>query len=257
MIEFKGAARRLGDLDLPRIGSLIGVGEDEIHAVIDVESSGSGFDKQGRPRMLFEPHVFYRNLSGAKRDAAVSGGLAYAVWRKGAYPADSYPRLLSAITIDETAALKAASWGLGQVLGENFAAAGYASVQDMVRAFVEDEAAQLEGMIKFIKTNKLDDDLRAHRWADFARGYNGAQYAENGYDTKLAASFKRWSAIRDTPYDPNSVKAPQPAPVPSPPPPPGPVIPPIATQNPVSQPAAPASQGWFANFLEVLRSGRR
>jgi hypothetical protein len=35
---FKGAAKRIEDVDLPRIGHMIGVGEDKIHAVLDVES---------------------------------------------------------------------------------------------------------------------------------------------------------------------------------------------------------------------------
>jgi len=50
-LRFKGAARRLDDIDLPRIGHLIGVGEDELHAVIDVEARGSGFDSLGRIAM--------------------------------------------------------------------------------------------------------------------------------------------------------------------------------------------------------------
>lgn len=36
MAIFKGEAKRLDDLDLPRIGARIGVGEDEIHALDDV-----------------------------------------------------------------------------------------------------------------------------------------------------------------------------------------------------------------------------
>src|SRR5690606_14914854 len=117
---FKGEAKRLDDVDLPRIGHQIGVGEDELHAFMDVEAAGSGFDSQGRPKMLFEPHVFYRNLTGAKRDRAVREGLAYPKWGEKPYPKDSYPRLKKAMLIDETAALKAASWGLTQILGENF-----------------------------------------------------------------------------------------------------------------------------------------
>ncbi|MTW18852.1 DUF3380 domain-containing protein [Rhodoplanes serenus] len=74
---FRGRVRRLDDIDLPKLGALIGVGEDEMHAFLDVETSGSGFDKMGRPKMLFEPHIFWRNLSGAKRDRAVRAGLAY------------------------------------------------------------------------------------------------------------------------------------------------------------------------------------
>ena len=117
---FKGAATPLADIDLPRIGAMVGVGEDELHAIIDVESSGSGFDRLGRPKMLFEPHVFWRHLGpGAKRDRAASLGIAYAKWKPGNYPSDSYPRLAQACDIDVEAALKSASWGLTQILGEN------------------------------------------------------------------------------------------------------------------------------------------
>ncbi len=69
--------RSASTIDLPRVGHQIGVGEDEIHAFMDVEASGSGFDDRGRPKMLFEPRVFYRNLRGPKRDQAVKEGLAY------------------------------------------------------------------------------------------------------------------------------------------------------------------------------------
>ena len=199
-MNFKGKAAKLADIDLPRVGAMIGVGEDEIHAVLDVESAGSGFDKQGRPRMLFEPHVFWRELGpGPKRDAAAKAGLAYPKWKRD-YPADSYPRLLKAMAIDEDKALRSASWGLGQIMGFNHMAAGHPSAEDMVEAFCESEANQLEGMVSFIKTNGLADELRRHDWAGFARGYNGAGFAANGYDKKLAAAFAKWQRIKDTPY---------------------------------------------------------
>ncbi|QIJ77127.1 DUF3380 domain-containing protein [Methylobacterium sp. NI91] len=200
---FVRAAARLSDYDLPRIGQTIGVGEDEIHAVMEVEAAGGGFDRLKRPKMLFEPHVFWRNLSGAERTRAASLGLAYVAWKPGAYPPDSYPRLMQAMVIDETAALKAASWGLGQILGENHRAAGYASPQAMVLAFCNGgEAEHLAAMVRFIVTNGLDDELRRHDWAGFARGYNGAGYAKHGYHTKLAAAFAKWSKIKDTPWSP-------------------------------------------------------
>jgi hypothetical protein len=199
---FTGAAKRLADSDLPRIGHMIGVGEDELHAFLEVETSGGGFDAHGRPKMLFEPHRFYANLSGTKRALAVKGGLAYPVWGSKPYPKDSYPRLVAAIAIDETAALRSASWGIGQIMGENHVDAGYVSPQAMVAAFLDGEAEQLEAAVRFIKANHLDDELRAHNWAALARGYNGPQYAKNGYHTKLAAAFKKWAAIRDTPWAP-------------------------------------------------------
>jgi hypothetical protein len=199
-MDFRGRAKRIEDLDLPRIGNELGVGEDEIHAVLDVESAGSGFDSQGRPKMLFEPHVFYRNLSGAKREKAVRLGLAYPKWKRN-YPADSYPRLTAAMTIDEEAALRSASWGLGQILGENFRAAGYPSAKAMVQDFIVDEDNHLEAMIRFIKAKGLDDELRRHDWRGFARGYNGAGFEKNAYDKKLAAAYRKWKGIPDTPWD--------------------------------------------------------
>lgn len=200
-INFKGAAKRIEDLDIPRIGARIGVGEDELHAFMDVEAAGSGFDSQGRPKMLFEPHVFHRNLQGEKRARAIKSGLAYPSWRRD-YPKDSYPRLMQAMEIDETAALKAASWGLGQILGENHKLVGYNTPQAMVRAFVEDEEAHLEAIVAFLKGKGLDKHLRAHDWAKVAEGYNGAQYAKNGYHTKMKAAFAKWQAIKDTPWPP-------------------------------------------------------
>jgi hypothetical protein len=211
---FVSKATKLADIDLPRVGHTIGVGEDEIHAVIDVEAAGSGFDKLGRPKMLFEPHVFYRHLVGSDRAHAVQLGIAYEKWRPGNYPADSYPRLKAAMDINETAALKAASWGLGQVLGENYVAAGYDSPQHMVVAFVENgEGEHLAAMIRFIVETHLDDEIRSHNWAAFARGYNGPKYAQNGYDTKLAAAFAKWAKIKDTPWSPSQDAVGKPVPI--------------------------------------------
>ncbi len=208
-MNFQGPAKRLEDLDLPRVGREIGVGEDEIHAIMDVETTGSGYDPQGRPKILFEPHVFYRNLPAAKLNGAIKAGLACKSWGQIPYgkSSEQYPRLQKAMLIDETAALKACSWGLGQILGENFASAGYKSVQDMVQDFTLDEDNHLEAMIRFIKANNLDDEIRSHNWAGFARGYNGPQYKKNAYDTKLAAAYARWAKIKDTPYPLEGVSA--------------------------------------------------
>ena len=41
----------------------------------------------------------------------------------------------------------------------------------------------------------LADELREKRWADFARKYNGVNYAINKYDTKLAAEFVKAGGI--------------------------------------------------------------
>lgn len=191
--NFRGAARRLDLIDIPTIAREIDTGEDELRALIEVESRGHGFDNAGRPVMLFEPHIFWAELGkGEKRDRAVREGLAYPRWGEKPYPRDSYPRLKAAMQIDRDAALRAASWGLPQILGRNHAAAGFGSAEEMVATFCADEEHHIRALVNFLVANKLDDDLRAHRWTDLARGYNGAGYAKHGYHTRLAAAFERW-----------------------------------------------------------------
>lgn len=190
---FKGRAKPLDAWDFGRLGRLLSVGEDELRAVVEVECSGSGFDQQGRPKMLFEPHRFWRELGDAKRGVAFAQGLAYPKWGSKPYPADSYPRLEAALKIDRPAALRSSSWGLGQIMGANHKAAGYGSVEMMVLAFLDDEEKHLKAMVDFILAEDLDDDLRRHDWSGFARGYNGPGYAKNSYHTKLAAAHAKWA----------------------------------------------------------------
>jgi peptidoglycan hydrolase-like protein with peptidoglycan-binding domain len=57
----------------------------------------------------------------------------------------------------------------------------------------ESENEQLRGMTGEIVHNGLHRALRTHRWADFARGYNGSNFAINKYDTRLAAAFHKYS----------------------------------------------------------------
>jgi hypothetical protein len=132
--------------------------------------------------------------------------LAAPNWGDIPYLKDSYSRVFAAMEIDETAALMSASWGLGQIMGYNYKQAGYKSVQGMVAAFCYSEAAHLEGMINFIINNGLDDELRRHDWAGFAKGYNGTGYRKNQYDIRLAKRYEHWRKIKDTPYDPKDLK---------------------------------------------------
>ena len=208
---YKGKAEPLQDLDLPRIGHEIGVGEDVIHMLIEVETRGHGFDKQGRVIMLFEPHKLWKHLRGANRARAAELGIAYPKWGMKKYPKDSYPRFLQAVEIDETAAYASCSWGLGQIMGENCKMAGYDSPQDMVAAFAESEANQLDAMIKFAKAADIDDDLQridkklkagqsvsSTDCIPIARAWNGSGFASHNYHGRLAQAANKWSRIKDT-----------------------------------------------------------
>lgn len=200
--DFVGARRPLDEFDIPRLAHSIDVSEDHFRAFFEVEAGGRAFDRQGRPTMLFEPHVFYRNLRGAKRDQAVAAGLAYAKWRPGEYPKDSYPRLQAAMKIDTVAALKACSIGLSQVLVENHSQVGYETPWLMWQAFMDDEENHIKAMIQFILANGIDDDLREGRWETVARVYNGPGYKKNGYHTKMARAFAKHQKIPDIEWRP-------------------------------------------------------
>jgi hypothetical protein len=162
----------------------------ELWAVLTVETRGCGFLADRRPLILFERHYFSRLTRGAFDAQAPdisnpeSGG-----YRGGA---QEYARLERAIQLDRTAALRSASWGLGQVMGDNWKAAGYVEVETMVADFVASENAQLKGMASFIMSIEADRHLRAHHWPAFAAAYNGSEYAKNSYDERLRAAHQKY-----------------------------------------------------------------
>jgi hypothetical protein len=190
------------------------VGEDIVHMVLDVESRGEGF-KDGMVIKLFEEHVFYRNLPQDKKNQAVKMGIAWPKWRKNYR--NNHATFLKAYEFNPTAALKACSWGLGQVLGENYKMLGFKSPAAMVKAFAADEANQLEGMIDFIIGAGIDDELREmEKTTDrakllalasaFARRYNGPAYRKNNYHNRLVSRLIFWRGKPDTPWTPAIAK---------------------------------------------------
>lgn len=191
--SFRGAAVAASEADFAAAAARLGADAREMHAVISVESAGSGFYKDGRLKCLFEPHVLHRHLTGDKLARAVRIGLAYPKWGTKPYPRDSYPRLMQAMEIDETAALMACSWGLTQILGENHSACGYATPQEMVAAFAAGEDAQLTATADLMASKGLGRALRARDWPAVAKGWNGAAFEKNHYAERLALAFAKAS----------------------------------------------------------------
>ena len=74
-------------------------------------------------------------------------------------------------------------------MGFNFKACGYNNVEDYVNAMYVSEGKHLEAFGGFIKSVNLVRHLVTKDWAAFAKGYNGPAYAQNKYDTKLAAAY--------------------------------------------------------------------
>ena len=189
--EFQGASRALTSGGLQAASDNLSVSAAEIWTVLAVETQGCGFLSDRRPPILFERHIFSR-LTGHRFDVCdVSNPQAGGYGPDGAH---QYDRLAAAIAMDRTAALQSASWGMPQIMGENFASAGFPGVDAMVSAMCDSEDAQLAAFAAFLKGNNLAGRLQSHDWVSFAKGYNGPNYAENQYDVKLAEHFQKYSA---------------------------------------------------------------
>jgi hypothetical protein len=187
-------------------------------AVVEIESGGKLFEDDGRtPRLLFERHVFYRELGKRqpeKLGLAVSAGLAIPKWNRATQYKDQGTSkgrlavLASARGIDADCANRSCSWGLGQTMGFNAEGLGFENATELVDYMQQGGvAAQIDCMIREIRRNRLETALTKRDWAAFARGYNGPGYAQNQYDTRLAAAYRKWKAALD-PNDPETGDAP-------------------------------------------------
>lgn len=163
-----------------------------IRAVASVESLDGGFLSDGRPKILFERHVFHKRTKGihSAKHPSISNKVAGGYGRPGE---NQHDRLAVAAELNRTAALESASWGMFQIMGYHWKELVYKSLQEFINAMYESEAKQLDAFVRFIKVNKLDGPLRQKKWADFARRYNGPAYAKNKYDVKMAEAYKKYS----------------------------------------------------------------
>ena len=167
-----------------------------VKAVNQVEARGNGFRPDGKAKILFEGHIFWKQLLsiGMNPQELQHGNedILYPKWDKTAvrplYNMDQYVRLEKARQINTDAANKSASWGAFQIMGFNYHACGYNSVGEFVTAQA-DEQNQLLCFCKYLKGSHLDVNLRNLDWAGFARGYNGPDYTQNQYDTKLKNAY--------------------------------------------------------------------
>lgn len=195
----------ISESDFARAAAALGCDVAAIKAVSEVESRGDGFLSDGTtPRILFEAHQFHARTGGVY--SASHPNVSSARWDKSLYAtgkdADErgmkeHLRLKEAIALNREAALKSASWGRFQIMGFNYAAAGFDDLQPFIDAMYRSEGDHLDAFVAFVKSKRLDIPLRDHNWSAFAKGYNGEGYRLNNYDGNLAAAFIKWSAMPD------------------------------------------------------------
>ncbi|MCB5201735.1 N-acetylmuramidase domain-containing protein [Neorhizobium sp. T786] len=210
LLQQGGIPRRSAD-GLKAVAERLNCEVAVVHAIVDVESNGSGIDAKGRVKVLFEKHRFYKNLPASKRAAAVKAGLGRKVWispKNGGYKDQPSNEAALAMLIkavewcrangtDEAAALKSASYGTGQVLGENFALCGWASVQAFVADMCQHENKHVDAMIGFLVGSGLADEMRARDFDAVARVYNGSGQVET-YGGKMRKAYAAFTGKEAT-----------------------------------------------------------
>lgn len=190
-LPFQGTAFALSSGGLAEVAGSLGVHVPEIWTILAVETSGCGYLPDRRPQILYERHIFHRLTQGQFDDGDISDPTPGGYGPSGAH---QYDRLAQAILHDRAAALQSASWGIGQIMGENFELAGFQNVEDMVAAMSRSEDEQLAATGSFLSSTRLQVSLQAHDWTSFARGYNGPNFAINRYDVRLNGEFQKFSA---------------------------------------------------------------
>lgn len=197
--EQKEIQKELSEDDIREHAKALNIEVAALKAVIDVESAGKGFLKDGRPKILFEGHIFWNQLTKAGKDPAQIAvnypELVYPRWTKQYYKggAAEYQRLNAACLIHDESAKKSTSWGMFQIMGFNHKACGYDTVQEFVEKMSLNENVQMEAFTKFCESKKLLDHLRVKNWVAFAKSYNGPGYAQNQYDYKLEMKYHLFS----------------------------------------------------------------
>lgn len=205
--------------DIQELADANGIPAALLEAICNVEAPKGGHLADGRPAILFEGHKFYEFLPPAQaRALAVKyPDICYRYWTKAHYKggAGEHERLGRAAAIDRTAALKAASWGRPQILGANFRAAGFQTLQAFINCMYGPERGHIQAMVAFLRSSRAQYDALmaiphyrgatpAERKADllarcvaFVRRYNGPRYAENDYHTKFAREYARLTGVKE------------------------------------------------------------
>lgn len=147
--------------DLTAAAARLGCTVSIIRAIARKESDGAGFTKAGQLKKRFEPHIFQRRTGKT---------------------ASTYT---AAYAINPTQAKLSTSWGMFQIMGFNFAAAGYSSVDQMIEAYNQNEQNQLDSFVKLILAWGLNDELKGKKYDAFATRYNGPNYRVNNYAVDL------------------------------------------------------------------------
>lgn len=187
-------------------------------AVLCVESSGKGFEKNNNDRMIirFENHkfwtywgkenteVFNKHFKYGKKEGGKMKVWLDHFWRKNekdewqsfhGNQVKEWQVLDFARSLDDSAALNSISMGAPQIMGFHHSRIGYPTVQEMFEKFNSDIRYHIKGLFDFLDKAMINA-LKKNNFTAFAGYYNGSgqkekygKWIQNHYD-----AFKKLTA---------------------------------------------------------------
>ncbi|GGH03789.1 N-acetylmuramidase family protein [Mucilaginibacter phyllosphaerae] len=158
-----------------------------LKAIIQIESGQHGFSPvTGKLIIQFEPAWFKRLKKDWQNDTK------HVIWQSNTVGDQTaeWKAFNNAFASDADAAMKSTSIGMMQLMGFHYAALGFNTVGQMWDFAKADEYNQVLLAIKWIKTvPALDKALKAKNWQKVAYYYNGENYRQYRYDSRLAAAY--------------------------------------------------------------------
>lgn len=175
----------------------------ELKAFLMVESSGNGECIQFEPVVFAKwlnrfniPHTFSQEITTNKKTIYYIKCNGEKLRNGVEVQSSEIAAYRIAFRMNDKAAKLATSYGLGQILGENYALAGYNSAQEMIDSFNESEVNQLHAICSFLDKRGIRKYLQANDWYNVAKLYNGAGFIKETdlskrYDTKLKEAYEK------------------------------------------------------------------
>ena len=176
-------------------------------AIMCVESGGVGF-KDGKMIIRFEPHWFHK-LWGKANQPAFDRCFKFDSWKGETHfyrtsdkagwqgfhgnQAQEWAAFELARGMNDEAAKKSISMGLGQIMGFNHKQVGYDSAAPMFNNFNSDVRFQILGMFDFM-TPEMKAALAKKDFTAFAKSYNGSGQAAS-YGKLIADNVSAWAKL--------------------------------------------------------------
>lgn len=157
-------------------------------AVVDVETGGAGLTADGYPVCRFELAQWRRrngDAAWAQADPHFEGEKTWqgdddlvnmdGAWRPihGGQPFRRSVIAFASSFGSRDQAFACSSWGLFQLMGWHHALAGYATAEEMAKAFAESEEVQAAAYLKWAQARGAVDALKRGDLAGFVRIHNG------------------------------------------------------------------------------------